>query len=62
LVVTPGIAIVIGSGAGIMSALGYAYLLKCLQKHTKLHDTCGVLNLHGMPGILGGLIGAIVSS
>ena len=42
LVVTPGIAIIIGSGAGIISALGFSYLNKGLQKWTKLHDTCGV--------------------
>ena len=42
LVVTPGIAIIIGGGAGIISALGFSYLNKGLQKWTKLHDTCGV--------------------
>ena len=27
-----------------------------------LHDTCGVHNLHGMPGVIGGLVSAIVAS
>jgi len=62
VVVSPGASIVIGGIGGIISALGFAFLSKALQRSIGLHDTCGVNNLHGMPGILGGIIGAVTSS
>lgn len=62
VVVAPGISIVLGFAGGIVSAMAFAYLSAALRKHLKLHDTCGVHNLHGIPGILGGLCGAVTSS
>jgi ammonium transporter Rh len=62
LVVTAGVAMLIGCAAGIISALGFLYLNKFLQQNINLHDTCGVHNLHGIPGIMGGVIGAISAS
>jgi len=58
LVVTAGIAMAIGALAGIISALGFIYLGGWLAEKINLQDTCGVHNLHGLPGILGGVIGA----
>jgi len=47
---------------GAISALGFTYLSPFLVKKLNFHDVCGVLNLHGMPGVCGGIISAIVAS
>ena len=62
LVRNPAISILIGFAAGIISSYGFARLSGFLGEKISLHDTCGVHNLHGIPGALGGLIGAIIAS
>lgn len=54
--VTPGWAMLIGLIAGAISVVGYTLIQQRLQKATGGVDTCGVHNLHGMPGIFGGLV------
>ncbi|KAL9904469.1 ammonium transporter Rh type A isoform X1 [Glossina fuscipes] len=52
-------AILIGILAGSLSVIGYRYVTPAMTAKLRLHDTCGVHNLHGMPGIIAGL-GSIV--
>jgi len=58
--VGPGGAFVIGLLAGTLSVLGFVFLQPALESKIKLVDTCGVHNLHGMPGLLGGLCAIVV--
>ncbi|XP_022242749.1 ammonium transporter Rh type B-like [Limulus polyphemus] len=55
-------AMIIGSLAGFISVMGYHFLTPFLAKYCRIHDTCGVNNLHGMPGIYAALVSAIVVS
>eukprot|EP00117_Sycon_ciliatum_P005122 scpid50210/ scgid9199/ Ammonium transporter Rh type B-B; Rhesus blood group family type B glycoprotein B len=57
--IEPWGAMFLGSLAGLISVSGYVYLQPFLQKHLHLHDTCGVHNLHGMPGVLAALGSAV---
>ena len=54
-------AMIIGTFSGIISTLGFQYLSPLL-KRIYLHDTCGVHNLHGIPGVISGIAGAIVAA
>lgn len=53
-------AMVIGIIAGTISTIGFAVLQNKQQKFHKIIDTCGVSNLHGIPGIFGGLAAIVV--
>ncbi|XP_055354446.1 ammonium transporter Rh type A-like [Paramacrobiotus metropolitanus] len=60
MIVQPYGALIIGAGAGILSCVGFHYINPILENKLKVHDTCGVNNLHGMPGILAALISGVV--
>lgn len=56
-----GGAIAVGIGAGFLSVLGYRYLTPKLA-NIGILDTCGVNNLHGMPGIYSGLLSVLFAA
>merc|ERR1739846_282840 len=56
---SPGLALGVGIAAGLLSVVGYTVITPKLQSAIGLHDTCGVNNLHGMPGILAAIVSAI---
>jgi ammonium transporter Rh len=60
--VTPAGALAIGFAAGVLSTVGYAYIKPTLASALKLHDTCGVNNLHGMPAVMAAVISIIVTA
>uniref|UniRef100_A0A4W4EVP8 Ammonium transporter Rh type A n=1 Tax=Electrophorus electricus TaxID=8005 RepID=A0A4W4EVP8_ELEEL len=55
-------AMVIGVMAGIISTLGFKFLTPKFASKLGIQDTCGVHNLHGMPGLLGGMAGIIATA
>ena len=56
------VAFLIGAVAGLASTFGFAVVQAGLQKRLRLVDTCGVSNLHGIPGLLGGLAALVFVS
>lgn len=60
LMIQPFGALIVGSVAAIISVVGYKYITPFMARKLRIHDTCGVHNLHGMPGILAAVIGAIL--
>jgi ammonium transporter Rh len=50
----------IGLVAGAVCVIGYAVVQPKLQRVLGIVDTCGVHNLHGMPGLLGGMAVVLV--
>jgi len=53
-------AFLIGILAGVLSTFGFALIQPRIEKVFRMIDTCGVTNLHGWPGLLGGLAAIFV--
>lgn len=53
-------AYIIGILAGAVCVIGYTVIQPKLEKKLKFTDTCGIHNLHGMPGLLGGFVAILV--
>jgi ammonium transporter Rh len=59
-IVSPTGAFGIGLLAGAVSVIGFVFIQPVLEKRFKIVDTCGVHNLHGMPGLLGAFVAVLV--
>lgn len=57
---SPAAAFAIGMLAGAISTFGFAVIQGKLTEFTSKVDTCGVLYLHGLPGLFGGLAALFV--
>ncbi|XP_053319500.1 ammonium transporter Rh type C [Spea bombifrons] len=62
MMLTPYGSLIVGFICGIVSTLGFTYLSPILASKLRLHDTCGIHNLHGMPGVIGGIVGAVTAA
>ncbi|XP_063904863.1 ammonium transporter Rh type A isoform X3 [Zophobas morio] len=61
LMLEPFGAVLVGVAAGAISVAGYEKITPFLRTNFGIRDTCGVHNLHGIPGVLAGLIGAFMA-
>ncbi|XP_078539325.1 ammonium transporter Rh type C isoform X2 [Lissotriton helveticus] len=55
-------SLIVGFICGIVSTLGFTYFSPFLSSKLRLHDTCGIHNLHAMPGLIGGIVGAVTAA
>ncbi|KAM9991923.1 hypothetical protein ACTFIZ_012586 [Dictyostelium cf. discoideum] len=53
--INPGGAIAMGFIAGTISVCGYLFITPKVQRKLHIQDTCGILNLHCIPGFLGSI-------
>ena len=53
-------AFIIGILAGALSTFGFAVIQSKIEKVFRMIDTCGVTNLHGWPGLMGGIAAIFV--
>ncbi|NWS28929.1 RHBGB protein, partial [Polioptila caerulea] len=61
MLITPFGALIAGFLVGLISPLGFRFFTPVLHSRLKIQDTCGVHNIHGLPGILGALLGTLLT-
>ncbi|NXM87312.1 RHBGB protein, partial [Oenanthe oenanthe] len=61
MLVTPFGALIAGFLAGLICPLGFRFFTPVLHSRLKIQDTCGVHNTHGLPGVLGALLGTLLT-
>ena len=54
-------AVTAGTVASVVSCLGYKVLTGRVMEKLGIHDTCGVNNLHGVPGIMAAVLSILVT-
>jgi ammonium transporter Rh len=58
---TPEGALLLGVLAGVISVFGFARIQPWIESMMKKKDTCGVMYLHGLPGLFGGLAALLLA-
>ena len=61
MITNPGGAILCGIAAGALSCYSFTHLQPRLQR-AGCQDACGVLSLHMLPGLMGGVVAAIAAA
>ncbi|XP_053129098.1 ammonium transporter Rh type C isoform X2 [Hemicordylus capensis] len=62
MMLTPYGSLIVGFICGIVSTVGFVYFSPFLESRLNIQDTCGIHNLHAMPGLIGGIVGAITAA
>uniref|UniRef100_A0A674K6G9 Rh family C glycoprotein n=1 Tax=Terrapene triunguis TaxID=2587831 RepID=A0A674K6G9_9SAUR len=62
MMLTPYGSLIVGFLCGIVSTVGFVYLMPFLESKLHIQDTCGIHNLHAMPGLIGGIVGAVTAA
>lgn len=55
-------SLIVGSICGVVSTVGFVYMTPFLESKMHIQDTCGIHNLHAMPGLIGGIVGAVTAA
>jgi len=61
IIVQPWVGFFLGCLAGVVSVLGFEYIVPFVNNKLKIQDSNGVLALHGVNGILAGIISAVIA-